>query len=436
MNKAGIVLFAGALLIIAGCSTVDVERIKIKEIEEENSGLGKNTPVIVVTEEEARERDIRKNGEQTNIISVREPIFVPYVEGTARPARTAEQVIENSLKDAMVTPQNFIGGTHIYDYNENQQFPVVARMLSLSVIQLEDGETPIGQPYLSDTLRWEITGDVWRTNEGKSVQLIMLKPMEVGLKTNMIVITNRRIYQFVLSSTNNSYMPMIKFRYPFEMQFITERVIAEREQAAREKEAGYYLSYNYKIVAGWVISGWFKPEWTPVEAWDDGHKTYIRLPRMVLQKEYPVIFEKRNYIVNYRLQENVMILDKLVEDVTLRLNRKRVRVIKKKGEAEDLRRYVKNPIEVVVDEPVEEAKGYVFEVTGDAVWKPKKVVESNNETILIFETDHFIEGGLYIVDDEGKEVEYMLNGNIITIPKVINRIIVAYNLETVEVLKK
>jgi type IV secretion system protein VirB9 len=391
-----------------------------------------------VPEKEIKERQIREEDGNTNIIHVREPVFIPQTD-EKKPPLTAEQVVRQSLNEALVTPNNFIGGTQFYDYDEHKQFPVVCKVLSLSVIQLEDGEVPIGMPSLSDTLRWEITGDVWRTQDGKNVQLIMLKPMEVGLKTNMIIVTNRRIYQILLSSTRDSYMPMIKFRYPFGSQFITARTMTDTEKQNSElkDEEGLYLSYNYRIIAGWAIIGLFKPEWTPLDAWDDGHKTYIRLPRMVLQKEYPTIFEKRNYIVNYRLDDDLIIIDKLITEITLRLDNKRVRVIKKRGKAENLMRYIKTPIEVV-ETPVEGEKPmtYTFEIKGEAVWMPKKVLQSGEETILLFDGEHFLEDGLHIIDEENKPVEYVMNGNIITIQKVISKISLAYNLETVEIIRK
>jgi type IV secretion system protein VirB9 len=423
------------VMVVCACSTVDVERKKIREIDAGNRELGINAPVRSVSRDEVRDRELKKVEEQTNVVVVHEPVYIPQIETGNKARLTQDQVVQQSLNEAMVTPQNFVGGTQMYDYNEHKQFPVVCKLLALTVIQLQDGEVPIGQPYLSDTLRWEITGDVWRTTDGKSVQLIMLKPFEKGLKTNMIVVTNKRIYQLLLSSTDNAYMPMVRFRYPFETKFVTERTIAEDEM--REQESGSeenYISYNYKIVSGWIVTGWFKPEWTPTEVWDDGHKTYIRVPRNVLQKEYPVVFEKRNYIVNYRLQENIMIIDKLVSALTLRLDGKRVKIAKKKGEPADLQRYIRNPIEMIEDggEAVE-SRNVVFAITGTASWLPKKVIEFNGETLLLFEEDHFTEAELYIIDGEGKPVDFVKDGNIITIPGVITKISLAYNLETAEV---
>jgi len=428
-------LCAFLAIMFVSCGTVNVQSQKIKEIQKANKKRGNSTPAIYISDEEAEKREMEKQGANTNVIIMKDEVFVPVDSQTQKPL-TKEQVVQKSMQDAMVTPQNFIGGTQFYDYNEYKQYPVVCRVLSLTVIQLENGEVPIGIPYLSDTLRWELTGDVWRTADGLSVQLIMIKPLETGLTTNMILVTNQRIYQFVLTSTRDSYMPMVKFRYPLaNNRFITaESMQREAEQQGRTDE-GYFLSYNYKIVSGWALTGLFKPEWKPVEAWDDGHKTYLRLPRGVLQKEYPTVFEKSNYIVNYRVNENIMILDKLITKITLRLNGKRVKIIKNKGEAKDLRRYVKREAEVIGDMPPLK-NGVHFEIQGDVPWVPEKVIEYDGETHIIFGEAAFDDGVLQIIDEKRNAIEYRMTGNVMTIPMVIRKIQLAYNNSVLTITRK
>jgi len=435
MMRRVITLCVIMAIMIVSCGTVDVQSRKIKEIQKVNQKLGNSTPAVYISGEEAEKREMDRQEANTNVIIMKDEVFVPVDSQTQKPL-TKDQVVQKSMQEAMVTPQNFIGGTQFYDYNEYKQYPVVCRVLSLSVIQLENGEVPIGIPYLSDTLRWELTGDVWRTADGLSVQLIMIKPLEAGLTTNMILVTNQRIYQFVLTSTRDSYMPMIRFRYPLaHNRFITAETIRQEAERQEKAEEGNFLSYNYKIVSGWVLTGWFKPGWQPVEAWDDGHKTYLRLPRGVLQKEYPTVFEKSNYIVNYRVNENIMILDKLVTNVTLRLDGKRVKVIKKRGEAKDLHRYVKREAEVIGDMPPLK-NGVHFEIQGDVPWIPEKVIEYDGETHIIFGETAFDDGVLQIIDEKRNEVEYRMTGNVISIPAVIRKIQLAYNNHILTITRK
>jgi type IV secretion system protein VirB9 len=437
--KRSPVLIAVMLIFYASCGTVNVQKKKIHEIRAQNKKLGGDVPVVYVTEEEAEERERKRREADLNIIEVKNDIFVP-VDSTTQRTLTKEQVVQSAMQEAMVTPKNFIGGTQFYDYNEHKQYPIVCKVLGLSVLQLEDGEVPIGVPYLSDTLRWEITGDVWRTQDGKNIQLVMIKPLETGLSTNMVLVTTRRIYQILLTSTRDSYMPMVRFRYPAQpymrTQFNTMQTI-EDERVRKEKEdEGYYLSYNYKIISGWWLSGWFSPEWTPTEVWDDGHKTYIRLPRGVLQMEYPTVFEGSSYIVNYRVNENVMILDKLIKKVTLRLNGKRVNIVKMKGEAEDLRRYVKREVEVIGERPPVR-NGTQFTIQGDVPWIPEKVIEYDGEIYIFFADNVFNEESvLYVIDEKKNRIEYRRSGNIIIIPRVAQKLQLAYNNQLLTINRK
>jgi type IV secretion system protein VirB9 len=433
------VLIVVMLIFCGSCGTVNVQQSKIREIRTRNKQLGKDVTVVYVTEEEANERERTRREADLNIIEVKNDVFVPVDSSTQR-VLTKEQVVQSAMQEAMVTPKNFIGGTQFYDYNEHKQYPIVCKVLGLSVLQLEDGEVPIGVPYLSDTLRWEITGDVWRTQDGKNIQLVMIKPLETGLSTNMVLVTTRRIYQIMLTSTRDSYMPMVRFRYPMQpymrTQFNTARTIEEERGRKEQEDEGYYLSYNYKITSGWWLSGWFRPEWTPTEAWDDGHKTFIRLPRGVLQMEYPTVFEGSTYIVNYRVNENVMILDKLIKRATLRLNGKRVNVVKMKGEAEDLRRYAKREVEVIGERPPMQ-NGTQFTIQGNVPWLPEKVIEYDGEIYIFFKDNVFNEESvLYVIDEKKNRIEYRRNGNIIIIPKVAQKLQLAYNNQLLTINRK
>lgn len=430
------VSFILAVLTVS-CGTVNVERKKIREIRESNKKYNDSSAVFL-TSEEAEERERQRKESDLNVINTTREIFIPVDSQTQKPLTSGrDQAVRGSMQEALVTPQNFIGGTMFYDYNEHKQFPVVCKVLGLTVIQLENNEVPIGVPFLSDTVRWEITGDVWRTVDGLQVQLVMLKPLEAGLTTNMVLVTNMRIYQFVLTSTRDSYMPMVRFRYPFShMKFITAETIREEEAKSRTEKEGYYLSYNYRITGGWFLSGWFKPDWMPDEAWDDGHKTYIKLPRGVLQMDYPTVFEENTFIVNYRVQENVMILDKLIKKVTLRLNGKRVVIEKMKGEANDLRRYVKREVEVVGDKPPV-GNQVRFDIKGDVPWVPEKVIEYGGETYIFFGDNVFNEENvLYVIDEKRNHVEYRRNGNVVIIPSIIRKVQLAYNNQFLTITRK
>jgi len=100
------------------CGTVDVQKMKIKEIRTRNKKMGNDVPAVYVTEEEAAERERIRREADLNIIEVKNEIFVP-VDTTTQRTLTKEQVVQSAMQEAMVTPKNFIGGTQFYDYNEH-----------------------------------------------------------------------------------------------------------------------------------------------------------------------------------------------------------------------------------------------------------------------------------------------------------------------------
>jgi type IV secretion system protein VirB9 len=74
-----------------------------------------------------------------------------------------------------------------------------------------------------------------------------------------------------------------------------------------------------------------KPYWLPELVFDDGSKTYIRFPAQVLQREMPAVFENRRFILNYRVIGNLIIIDKLIENLTVKIERTEIFISKKRG---------------------------------------------------------------------------------------------------------
>ena len=249
---------------------------------------------------------------------------------------TGKDAVKQSMKDSVVSLEEYVGGTGIFDYDENYQYPVYTRQLAMTTIILNSDEkmSEGSAPYLSDTERWEITGDVWETEEG-SRQIIMVKPTALNLETNMLVMTDKRIYHFVLYSTAKEYQPMIKFRYPKEKKFITENTrkpVLKSVSSVYENLDPDLVSFNYLIKVPFFSR---KIDWIPEKVYDDGSHTYILLPEVVLQKEFPAVWENDDHILTYEVDpehHNLIIINKLIEEVTLGIGKKKIRIIKKKGQ--------------------------------------------------------------------------------------------------------
>lgn len=326
--------------VFCSCRTIDVEKKSGLDVETENKKLreelekAKETLSLYAKEEEY-EYDI-------------EPVMVPvtnYVvidrnEITAKEKKedkelTGRDAVKQLMKDSVIPLKEYTGGMSIFDYDGNFQFPVFTKKLSMTTIILNNDEVMTTEDvFLSDTKSWDVTGDVWISGDGER-QIIMLKPFADNLETDMLVVTSKRLYKFILYSTKNDYQPLIRFRYPTERKFITSKTKKNNPLSINTtygKVDMDKVSMNYKISVPIFQK---KVDWIPELVYDDGAFTYIRLPEIVLQKEFPVFYEKNNDIVNYEIhpsEHNLVIINKLIEKVTLRIGKQKITIIKKKGE--------------------------------------------------------------------------------------------------------
>ena len=56
--------------------------------------------------------------------------------------------------------------------------------------------------------------------------MLIVKPLEADLETNMTITTNRRLYTVILKSNEHTYMPLVGWLYP------QDEARAQQEQLA------------------------------------------------------------------------------------------------------------------------------------------------------------------------------------------------------------
>ena len=115
------------------------------------------------------------------------------------------------------------------------------------------------------------------------------------------------------------------------------------------------LSFDYKM----SYSIFRKPVWLPTRVYDDGRRTYIQMNETVLHTQSPVLFNNKNERINYRVDKNLIIIDELIEKVTLRRGKEKV-TIKKKNYVEEKPVVESEEVkkEVVEETQKMERKGY------------------------------------------------------------------------------
>lgn len=200
---------------------------------------------------------------------------------------------------------------------------IICAVLQVCDIELQAGEQ-VNSIHLGDAARWTIEPAL--TGYGNAeVQHLIVKPMDVGLNTSLIVTTNRRTYHLRLRSTRNDFMPRITFTYMEEAMRKLEAAKAIKEQEHDKKvipETGEYLGnldFHYKVEG--------TSSWKPVRVYNDGKKTILEMPKTMAQTEAPTLLvirkdggvfsDDEQVMVNYRVQNDRFIVDSLFDKAIL-----------------------------------------------------------------------------------------------------------------------
>ena len=202
-------------------------------------------------------------------------------------------------------------GKVIFLFGETQP-SVVCSPLQVCDIELQGGEI-VRDVLVGDTVRWKIEPATSGAAGGQAIHLIV-KPSEPGLITSMVVTTSRRTYHIQLKSHPNQYMARVGFEYPEDAATKLSDINA-RIQTMTNPDGGVppeHLAFSY------ALNG--SAPWKPKRVYSDGQKTYIQFPRILSGQDAPVLFVVsggKNRIVNYRMKNDMMIVDYNVDKAIL-----------------------------------------------------------------------------------------------------------------------
>jgi P-type conjugative transfer protein TrbG len=212
----------------------------------------------------------------------------------------------------------------VYAWSEGALYRLYTAPERVSAIALQAGENLISVAA-GDTARWVI-GDTSSGTGGSRRTHILVKPSAVGLRTNLVITTDRRVYHVQLESTARTAMASISWTYP-----------QDELLALRGGEGGTFdrpVASGVAVDAlnfGYSIEGDNAP-WRPIRAFDDGSQVFIEFPATLAQGEAPPLFVRghsgRTELVNYRLRGRYYVVDRLFEAAELRLGERRQQVVR------------------------------------------------------------------------------------------------------------
>lgn len=273
------------------------------------------------------------------------------VLSTAEPPKLTEMQKKtltqlNSYKKAKVNNTVFVNKDNVVFTYGTQTANIITSVLTVTDIELEPGEV-VNSVNLGDMSRWNVEPAVTGSGDSQT-QHVLVKPLDIGLKTNLLIATDRRGYRIELTSTADQYYPHVSFSYPekllaaFQAQRMIEQKQKEKESITVVKDDGSRsktylgdLNFNYKVEGS--------VSWKPVRVYDDGRKTIIELPKkveyakapalMLLSKKGGVFSDEKTDIINYRLQDNRYVVDGIFETaiLTMGLDSQQQRVVITRG---------------------------------------------------------------------------------------------------------
>ena len=304
-----IYVFLSLLVALAGCAT-----------------QGTPPPTITLDESVAAQ-PLSELPKPIEVVAVPQPLPLPEqlkrlpdeLEAKTMPESADEKVrVTRANQEARIAPtrEGYVNAIQVWPFTDGALYQVYASPGRVTVVSLQPGEELV-TVAAGDTVRW-IVGDT-SSGTGASLRVsVLVKPTRSGLKTNLVVTTNRRTYLIELTSTEKAWMASVSWDYPKDRMLALQRQ-AQAAQVAAPVDAGLSLE---NIRFRYAITG-SSPPWKPLRAFDDGEKVYIQFPGGIAQGELPPLFvigaQGDGQLVNYRFRSPYYIVDRLFGAAELRL---------------------------------------------------------------------------------------------------------------------
>jgi len=178
---------------------------------------------------------------------------------------------------------------------------VVCQPLFVCDIVLAPGEV-IESMATGDSVRWILSTAVSGPNG--DTPHVLVKATDYGLRTNLIVTTDRRVCYVILVSTKHDYQYRARFYYPIEE-------VAHIKPNARRVLDLANLDFAYQVRGD--------RSFMPLHVMNDGVHTYIEMPQGI--QDLPAVFvignDGSDTIVNYRYRGRSFIVDGVPQKIAL-----------------------------------------------------------------------------------------------------------------------
>ena len=240
--------------------------------------------------------------------------------------------MRKNFDEAKAATNPFIGeqGYVIYPYGE--VIPIITcRPMRMTDIALEPGESITGI-HAGDSVRWMFAPSQSMKN-GLSVSHIVVKPSEPGISTNLLIHTDKRSYNLDFTATDSEqYIRGIAFSY--QMNDLTALFVKSQNNTPK-KSLEDELQFNSDgvdldtLYTRYTIIDKNNVDWKPDAVFDDGNKTYIRMPQRFSETPaFYIYLDKKETLSNFRVKGHYYIVDRLFDRAYLKIGNKRVAIVR------------------------------------------------------------------------------------------------------------
>ena len=240
--------------------------------------------------------------------------------------------MRKNFDDAKAATNPFIGeqGYVIYPYGE--VIPIITcRPMRMTDIALEPGESIMGI-HAGDTVRWTFDPSQSMKN-GLAVSHIIVKPSQPGISTNLIINTDKRSYNLDFTATESEqYVRGAAFSYQTNdlTAIFRKSLYGGTPKKALEDELQGVNGVDLDgLYTRYTIIDKNRVDWRPDAVFDDGNKTYIRMPlRFSETPAFYILLDKKETLSNYRVKGRYFIVDRLFDRAYLKIGSKRVAIVR------------------------------------------------------------------------------------------------------------
>ena len=252
-----------------------------------------------------------------------------YTRTVSTPSVSPAEAIRQGRTSALIEPSvdGYVNAIQVYPYTEGALYRLYASPGQVSDVALQPGEELVSVSA-GDTVRW-VVGDTISGSGNTARAHVLVKPISSGIRTNLMIATDRRTYHLELESVEGGYMAALSWRYPAdELAGLTAR-----NERAVAREAGSIgngltlegLNFDYRMSGD-------SPAWKPVRVFDDGRQVFIQMPDNIMATDMPPLFvlgeDGDAELVNYRVRSNYYVVDRLFRAAELRLGERNQTVVR------------------------------------------------------------------------------------------------------------